>query len=320
MNASFGLDIVNTTLRMAMFCQSANLLFVRDPSGVGVAWHGYTAWDFADLQHSIGFQYKIVTELPNPEENLHPPMLSLMRDEADISIDYWGVNYMRSTLIDFSYPRLYTGDYIISGIPKQYIHADLIMGVFDNISFLCLTLALISMIIVSWLTLFMDNQEQPLVKSIFNIFGNAFKQPLTTMPSSVLGQAIFNLLFSLYNFLICLMYGCIIMSLLIGGSPPPTIDSLEDLNKTENMNVRIILHKNGYTYKFLQSANMLDGFEHRIDHWDISDWYKPYMLENILRGSHVAIFSLGNFDHHLCQTKGNDGLLIANMNDFRHSR
>ena len=117
------------------------------------------------------------------------------------------------------------------------------------------------------------------------------------------------------------MYACKIMSLLISGSRPQEINSLEDLNKTENVNVRIILDEKGYTSEFLKSANMLRGFEHRIDYHGVSDWGKPQMIENILKGSHVAIFARNTFEiTHLCNTKGDDNSPIANLEDFRHSR
>ena len=322
MNSSNALSILNTTLRMAMFCNSPNLWFVQDHSGLAVTWHGDSAWDFVNLKSGIGLNYEIITKLPEPQDNIYPPMLALMKGRADISIDFWGVNYKRSKLIDFSYPRAFVGDYIISAKPNRYINADLIIGVFDDESSLCLILALFAMIFVSWLIQQVkENETSSLVTCALYLMGNAFKQPLnySIMPKALLGRAL-TTLFSAYNFIICLMYGCIIISLLIGGSRPRTINSLEDLNKTENMNIRIILDEKGYTSEFLKSANMLRGLEHRIDYHGVSDWGKPQMIKNILKGSHVAIYSLGTFGSHLCNTKGNNNLTIANREDFRHSR
>ena len=74
--------------------------------------------------------------MPEPENNLYSDMLALMKGVADISIDYWGVNYERSKLVDFSYPAYYTGIYIFSGKTTGFLHADLIMGVFDYRSYL----------------------------------------------------------------------------------------------------------------------------------------------------------------------------------------
>ena len=322
MNSSNALSILNTTLRMAMFCHSPNIWFVQDHSGDGVTWHGYPAWDMVNLKCRIGLNYEIITKLPEPQDNIYPDMLALMKGKADISIDVWGVNYKRSTLIDFSYPREFDGDYIISAKQKRYINADLIMGVFDDVSFLCLILALFAMIFISWLIQVKENQTNSLMTCALYFIGNAFKQPLSysIMPKGMLGRAL-TTLFTIYNFIICLMYACIIISLLIGGSRPQKINSLEDLKKTENLNVRIILDEKGYTSEFLKSANMLRGFEHRIDYHGVSDWGKPQMIQNILKGSHVAIFALETFAKtHLCNTIRDDNLPIANLEDFRHSR
>ena len=285
MNSSNALSILNTTLRMAMFCHSPNIWFLQDHSGDGVTWHGYPAWDMVNLKCRIGLNYEIITKLPEPQDNIYPDMLALMKGKADISIDVWGVNYKRSTLIDFSYPREFDGDYIISAKQKRYINADLIMGVFDDVSFLCLILALFAMIFVSWLIHIKKNQTNSLITCALYLIGNAFNQGLhsSIIPKAVLGKTLITL-FSAYNYIICLMYSCIIISFLIGGSRPLNINSLDDLNKTENMNVRIILNKKGYTYEFLRSANMLRGFEHRLDYYGVSDLGKPQMIENILKG------------------------------------
>ena len=103
-NSTLGLGLINTTLRIAVYCKSWNTWFEPDPSGVGVTWQGRPAWDFVNMKSMIGLQYELITELPEPEKNLYPDMLALMKGVADISIDYWGVNYKRNKLIDFSYP------------------------------------------------------------------------------------------------------------------------------------------------------------------------------------------------------------------------
>ena len=107
---------MNKTLRIAMECHPLNLWFVEDSDGgKGVSWHGRTAWQLADLKPRLGLEYDVVTRLPPPEGNIYSDMLALVRGDADMSIDYWGVNYQRSLLVDFSYPQSHSGVYIFRG-------------------------------------------------------------------------------------------------------------------------------------------------------------------------------------------------------------
>ena len=167
-----------------------------------------------------------------------------------------------------------------------------------------------------------SNQKQPFMTCVLYTIGNVLDQPLSSLiiPRAFSGRAIMTL-FSIYNHIIRLMYSCIIMSLLVVGSRPPIINTLQDLNKTENLHLRVVLIKMGYSTEFLKDANMLSGLEHRIDYHERSEWSKPHMIQNILRGSHVAIFSFPVFyGFHLCKLKGDDDKPIATLGDFMHSR
>ena len=106
MNVTLGLGMLTNTLRIAMDCGALNLWFEPDPSGFGVAWHGKPAWDFATMRPRLGLNYKVLTELPAPENNLYPDMLALVKGMADVSIDYWGINYERSPLGYYYYNLL----------------------------------------------------------------------------------------------------------------------------------------------------------------------------------------------------------------------
>ena len=177
------------------------------------------------------------------------------------------------------------------------------------------------MTVVSWLFMKNDNRKRPFNTCVLYMIGNVFNQPLSSIiiPKALSGRAMMTL-FSIYNHIIWLMYSCIIMSLLIVGSRPPTINTLQDLNKTENLHLRIVLAKRGYATEFLKDANMLSGLEHRIDYHKRSEWSKPRMIQNILRGSHVGIFSFATLNNfHLCKLKGDDNKPIASLGDFRHS-
>ena len=322
MNTSLELGTLNSTLRIAIWCFSPTFWFEPDPSGLGVAWHGVPAWDFADMSSRIGLRYEIVTELPEPEDDLYEDMLALMKGMADISIDFWGITYERSKLVDFSYPETYIGVYIYSGTNKDFIHADLVMGVFDAVSYWCLISALVAMAIVSSIMLAMENRKRTLYNSILYVFGNAFNQGLNDLivpKTTILGRSLMTL-FSLYNYVICLMYGSVIMSLLISGSQPPGINSLEDLNKTENLDIRIILEEKSHVVEFLTGANMLTGFEHRVDLIDRSEIYEPRTWEKVLKRSHVMINDKGTFEDILCTINMDANMTVANLEDFRASR
>ena len=64
MNTSSELGTLNSTLRIAIWCFTPTFWLDSDSSGVGVAWHGTPAWDFADMKSRIGLRYEVVTELP----------------------------------------------------------------------------------------------------------------------------------------------------------------------------------------------------------------------------------------------------------------
>ena len=321
---ALGLGLLNTTLRIAIDCKSRSLWFEPDPSGVGVIWQGRTAWDFADMKSRIGVQYEVVTKLPESERNLHPRMLALMKGVADISIEYWGVNYKRSQLIDFSYPVTYHGVYIFSsGNTAGFIHADLVLGVFDKMSYGFAFFSLAAMILISWIINSKEDKKQSsLISACFlYILGNASKQPLnpSIVPKALFRRTIMTI-FSIYNYILCIMYGSVVVSVLTSGVKPPQINSLEDLNKTENMNIRIFLEEKSYIQEFLKSANMLNGFDHRIDYINTyDDQNKSFeLIHHVLQGSHVFLTSC--MCSQLCKTKRVTKSAAANLEDFRKSR
>ena len=320
-NATLALGMLNSTLRIAMDCGALNLWFESEPSGVGVAWHGKPAWDFVTMKSRLGLDYQVLTDLPPPRDNLYPDMLALMEGVADISIDYWGVNYGRSKLIDFSFSQFYTSIYIISGRKDGYSGADLVMGVYDDTSFYLLNMALVAEIFILWLLLKRERRGHSLITCALYLFENAMHQPLNRLvvPSTRLGRITVTF-FTFYNLALNFMYMSIIISLLVGGSQPPAIDSLADLKKEEYQTIRIFMIQRSFVPQFLKSANMLDNLEHRIDYIDTPDLYKPYILEGILDGTHVFITSEGNFNSFLCKTNEDENKTVAVLQDFRKSR
>ena len=146
-------------------------------------------------------------------------------------------------------------------------------------------------------------------------------QPLNRLvvPKTWLGRITVTF-FTFYDLALNFMYMSIIISLLVGGSQPPAIDSLADLRKMEYQAIRIFMIQRSFVPQFLKSANMLDNLEHRIDYIDTSDLYKPHILEAILDGTHVFITSEGNFNSFLCKTNEDVNKTVAVLQDFRKSR
>ena len=321
MNTTIGLGILNNTLRIAMYCGAFNLWFEPDPSGIGVAWHGFPAWDFANMRPRIGLEYEVLTELPQPRDNLYSDMLALMDGVADVSIDGWGVNYERSKLIDFSYPTEYGGIYIMSGARKGSSHADLVMGVYDDTSFGLLILAIVAIILTSWLLLKKEGSDCSLLTCALYIFENVLHQPLnrSIVPKSFYGRAIMTF-FTIYNLALNLMYMSIIISLLVSGSKPPQIDSLADLNIDEYKNVRILMRRQGYVGSYMKSAKLLRGLEHRVDFFDTADRLEPYIIKSMLNGSHVYIEDVEAVYDNICHNNKVAKKIMTKLEDFRKSR
>ena len=310
MNATTGLGMLNNTLRIAIYCGNPNLFFKPDPSGFGVAWHGSPAWDFANMRSRLGLEYEIKTEFP---ESTYADLFALIDGVADVSIDFWEVNYDMSTVIDYSYPQVFTGAHILSGVRKGFSHADSVLGVFDDTSFGLLIVALVAMILITWLLLKKENMDCSILTCALYIFESAMYKGLngSIVPRSWCGRAIMTL-FTIYNLTLNLMYLSLITSLLISGSKPPQIDSLADLNKEENKDVRI------YS-TFSRTGNMLRGFEHRVDGFT-ANIKIPDIIESMLNGSHVLITDLAWLHYIICNDNKDANKTITKLNDFRKSR
>ena len=74
-----------------------------------------------------------------------------------------------------------------------------------------------------------------------------------------------------------------------------------------------------YIPQFLKGANMLGGFEHRIDYIDtFDDPNKRFeIIKRVLEGSHV--FITGDFFYDLCNANRDANLTLANQEDFKRS-
>ena len=86
--------------------------------------------------------------------------------------------------------------------------------------------------------------------------------------------------------------------------------------------MRIILEKRSSIPSLLKSANMLDGFEQRIDYIDT---YKNLnnrrdIFNKLLDGSHVRIATSGTFSRQLCQTLDVNADQLASFQNFMISR
>ena len=308
-----------------MECHPFNLWFEEDPSKKGVFWHGRTAWQLMDLRSKIGLQYDIITDLPPPEDNMYADMSALVRGEADMSIDYWGVNHQRSLLIDFSYPQGHSGVFIYSGRDDHYLAGNIVKGVFDDPSYGMAFLAVVLMVTVTWCIRQREGTRGAFSTTLLHMVGNSLNQPLNSAlwPNRTTGQATM-IFFSLYNMAICIMYSSVIISILNTIEEPKGIDTMSDLNRTENQHVRIFMKELSYVPGYMNSSKMLEGFEHRIDYINLPKENKGAYLNNILKsihnGSHVYISSEGNFNAIICPVNKEVNKTVHRKEDFRSSR
>ena len=175
------------------------------------------------------------------------------------------------------------------------------------------------MILMTWLLMKKENRDRSLLTCALYLFENVMHQPLNRaiVPRSFSGRVIMAI-FAIYNLALNLMYMSIITSLLISGSKPPQINTLADLNKEEYKDVRILMRKQGYIWAFMKSANMLSGFEDRVDFFDTADRYKPYIIESMINGSHVFITT--TISDNICNTNKDANKTAAKLQDVRKSR
>ena len=314
---------MNGTLRLAFSCLTFTVWSVPAPFENNVVWHGPTAWFMKDIQSKLGLDYIVVTELPEHE---HPALAALAKGIADMSIDTWGINYQRFKFVDFSYTQEYFGVYIISGRNTDYAASNLVIGVFDDLSYGLGLTVLLAMVFTTWLISLRERTDHSITTTLFYMVGNTFKQPLVAAlwPKRNIGIVIVNF-FALYNSLICIMYSSVIISLLTKTNVPRLIDEMKDLNRAENTGVRIFLMSNSYVPGHLKSSNQLDGFEERIDYISIPaegrSEYITQVLNSLRDGSHVFINGDGGYlDYFICQLNQEARETKFKRADFRASR
>ena len=325
---------MNGTLVLAFNCLSFGVWSEPGPFGNGQVLHGETSWFMKDIQAKIGLDYKVVTVLPKRK---HPVMATLAMGGADMAIETYGISYQRSKFIDFSYTQESLGVHIISGRNTDYAASNVVIGVFDDLSYGMALVSLCAMILTTWLILHGESRGHLVITTVLYMFGNSLKQPIVT---HVLPKRNFGLLivyfFSIYNTLICLMYSSVIISMLTKMKEPKQIDSMADLNKTENAGIRIFLIKDSSVPERLESSNKLIGFENRIDYIDrppknITEEEKTKYIINsinsIRKRSHVLINKVnakakerGYLDYFMCQLNKRYKETMFKRADFRVSR
>ena len=203
---------MNDTLRMTFSCLTFTVWTEPGPTENEVVWHGPTAWFMKNVQHKIGLDFKVITELPDHE---HPALAALAQGVADMSIDTWGVNYQRAKLVDFSYTQEYFGVFIISGRNTNQLSNNVVIGVFDDLSYGMVIAAFLAMVVITWLVIRGKSRTNSLITTVFYMFGSCLKQPLSSRvwPERNIGKLIV-CFFSFYNTLICIMYSSVIIAML----------------------------------------------------------------------------------------------------------
>ena len=188
---AFAESSMNGTLRLAFSCLTFTVWSVPAPFENNVVWHGPTAWFMKDIQSKLGLDYIVVTELPEHE---HPALAALAKGIADMSIDTWGINYQRFKFVDFSYTQEYFGVYIISGRNTDYSARNLVIGVFDDLSYGIGLSVLLAMVFTIWLISLRERTDHSITTTLFYMVGNTFKQPLVAAlwPKRNIGIVIVN--------------------------------------------------------------------------------------------------------------------------------
>ena len=311
------------TLRLAFSCLTFSVWSEHDQLNNDTVWHGVTAWFMKNIQPMMGLDYLVVTDLP---QHKYPVLAALAQGSADMSIDTWGINYLRSKFVDYSYTQEYFGVFIISGRNTDFVASNAIIGVFDDLSYGIGLIALFAMFFTLWLYLKREGRGQPITTTFFYMVGNFFKQPMVpaVWPKRNAGMLTANF-FSLYNTLLGIMYSCVIISMLTKMKEPKQIDVMADLNRTENIGIRIFMMKNSYVPGYLNSTGKLVGFEDRIDYVDPPaegrGQYLVQVLNSIRDGSHVFINGdNGYLSYFICQINKGAGETLFIRADFRVSR
>ena len=154
-------------------------------------------------------------------------------------------------------------------------------------------LSLIAMVLLSW---FMIRNDKSIGFTTLHVIGNVVRQSLpdSMMPRSSSVRAAWMILVSTYNMILGMMYCSIIISLLAVAKQTNVINTLADLNTTENENVRLFINEKSFVPGFMESANMLAGFENRTD-LIMGQKNASLVINSILNGSHVLIGSVSTF-------------------------
>ena len=202
----------------------------------------------------------------------------------------------------------------------------MVKGVFDDASYSMALLAVALMVTVTWCIL--NREKGPGVSfstTLLHMAGNSLNQPLNAalFPRGTTGQAVV-IFFSLYNMALCAMYGSVVVSILNTTREPTGMDVMSDLNRTENLDVRIFMEKFSYVPGILKSSGMLEGFEHRVDYIEPPALNKGDYLLDVLRsvrnGSHVYISSEANFNAVICPVNKEANRTVFRKDQFRRSR
>ena len=266
-------------------CQLRSLWYEPDPTSDGIAWHGEEAWRMGDLKSTMGLDFEIVTGSSTEAK--------LLDGSADVSINPFGMNQKFAENFGFSYPTYFVGVYILSAKGTDVIKGNVFKGVFDDLTYGMACLSLIAMVLLSW---FMIRNDKSIGFTTLHVIGNVVRQSLpdSMMPRSSSVRAAWMILVSTYNMILGMMYCSIIISLLAVAKQTNVINTLADLNTTENENVRLFINEKSFVPGFLESANMLAGFENRTD-LIMGQKNASLVINSILNGSHVLIGSVSTF-------------------------
>ena len=302
----------NATLRVFVGCQKPNIWFEEDHTGV--AWHGEPAWRLNDVKSVTGLEYEVVTG--------HKEEKAIKTGLADMGMVSHGLNQMKANNFDFSYPVSFREVYIFSGKGDGRVQGNVFKDVFDDTSYSLAAISLAIMVLLTFIILKKETSHPSIILTMLHMFGNVFKQalPSSMTPRSYIGAA-WLIFVPTYNMLMCMMYSSIIISMLTVVIETNMVNNMGDLNTTENENVRIFLNERSFVPGLLKDANMLTGFENRIDYFlsknrTIKKLDEEFVLKSILNGSHVLIDTFWRLRNLICLANKKAGREVVTAHDF----
>ena len=302
-------------IRLGAECFPPNMYFEHSENGT--SWHGSAGFTMLTLIQSwIPQGFEVIYDL-SPSNTTYQALQTAAEDRVDIVPDNYGRSYERYQIVDFAYPTVHSGVYIISAknvLPTGYIFK----GIYDIPSYILLYLSFLMMISVLYISFsYFPRQETEgkvsFVLIVLHLFGSIWGQPFPSgMQSRGLSTQTTVYLFVFWNSLIAIMYGSLVISKMTLQREFNPINSLSDLGSKPE--IRAYIPKHSFIQDSIDNFQVLQDMknEERIDLMSINDFADGKVFRNLKKGTHILIESKANFEFY--RSKLNDKALYC-LND-----